>query len=513
MAVPSTSLRILRGIPWDRNYQNLRRFSSSDQQLSYMNGKILFNLGDDFGYITKENNAIRVEKSQGDLLGANYIMYKNTSYRDKWFYAFITKIEYVSDGTSYIYYEEDYYQTWLFEITFGQCFVEREHSATDNIGDNTVPEGLETGPYVTAGNIENVGFFSTSGKIGNRGALNYCALVTEIKDSDGNWKNTTSTVNGIFNVLSVQFFETQSALVNFIQDYIDAGKVSDILSITQVPAIFKESNIGGTGTDTFSFNPNITNIDGYTPKNKKLFCSPYNFVMVTNGSGQSLQLKYELFYDSAYNLTIQCAASPIPGSILYPSSYENTGGNAYYNTITLNGFPTCGVTSDSFLAWWAQNKVGYFANAGLNAISAGVNISSGNYVGAATGILSSITGNIATLEQHYMAPDSASGIASAGSLQYSCGLSDFFIVKRCIRAEYAKIIDDYFQRFGYKTNRTKVPNITGRPYFNFVKTTDAEISGNLPIEAKERIQGALNAGTTFWHTNNICMYDVDNSPS
>ena len=203
MPIPSTSLKILRGIPWDRNYQNLRKFSSSAQQLEYMNGKVLFNLGDDFGYITKENNAIRVEKSQGELLGADYIMYKNTGYRNKWFFAFITKIEYVSDGTSYIYYEEDYYQTWMFEMTFGQCFVEREHSATDNIGDNTVPEGLETGPYVTAGNVENIGFFSTSGKIGARGALNYCALVTEIKDADGNWQNTTSTVNGIFNVLSV----------------------------------------------------------------------------------------------------------------------------------------------------------------------------------------------------------------------------------------------------------------------------------------------------------------------
>ena len=299
----------------------------------------------------------------------------------------------------------------------------------------------------------------------------------------------------------------------FIQDYIDAGKVADILSITQVPAIFKESNIGGTGTAILSFTPNISTIDGYTPRNKKLFCSPYNFVMVTNGSGQTLQLKYELFYDSAYSVTIQCAASPIPGAILYPTSYENTGGNAYYNTITINGFPTCGVTSDAFLAWWAQNKVGYFVGAGVSGLNAGLSMASGSFGSGASGLLSSILGNISTLESHYMAPDSTSGIASAGSLQYSCGLSDFFIVKRCIRAEYARIIDDYFQRFGYKTNRTKVPNITGRPYFNFVKTTDAEITGNLPIEAKERIQGALNAGTTFWHTNDICVYDVDNSPS
>ena len=30
-----------------------------------------------------------------DLLGYNYCMYKNDSYQDKWFYAFITDIKYV----------------------------------------------------------------------------------------------------------------------------------------------------------------------------------------------------------------------------------------------------------------------------------------------------------------------------------------------------------------------------------------------------------------------------------
>ena len=30
----------------------------------------------------------------------NYCMYKNDSYKDKWFYAFITDIKYINDGMS-----------------------------------------------------------------------------------------------------------------------------------------------------------------------------------------------------------------------------------------------------------------------------------------------------------------------------------------------------------------------------------------------------------------------------
>ena len=69
-------------------------------------------------------------------------MFQNTSFGIKWFYAFITNVEYINNETSEITIEIDVMQTWHFDYTVNQCFVEREMAATDDIGGNLVPETL-----------------------------------------------------------------------------------------------------------------------------------------------------------------------------------------------------------------------------------------------------------------------------------------------------------------------------------------------------------------------------------
>lgn len=47
-------------------------------------------------------------------------------------------------------------QTWFFDVTLEQCFVEREHVMNDTIGANLQPEPVDLGDYVYDG-------FTTSG--------------------------------------------------------------------------------------------------------------------------------------------------------------------------------------------------------------------------------------------------------------------------------------------------------------------------------------------------------------
>lgn len=61
-----------------------------------------------------------------DLLEYNYVMYLNENYTNKWFYAFITNMEYVTDFNTKIYISTDVFQTWQFNFTFKQSFIERE---------------------------------------------------------------------------------------------------------------------------------------------------------------------------------------------------------------------------------------------------------------------------------------------------------------------------------------------------------------------------------------------------
>lgn len=67
------------------------------------------------------------------------------------------------------------------------------------------------------------------------------------------------------------------------------------------------------------------------------------------------------------------------------------------------------------------------------------------------------------------------------------------------KTEYLKIIDDYFTMYGYKVNSVKIPNITGRPNWNYVKTINANILGNIPQEDIQELKNIFDNGVTFWH--------------
>ena len=53
-------------------------------------------------------------------------MYQNNNYTNKWFYAFITNMQYENNGTTLISIATDVWQTWQFDITWKQSFIERE---------------------------------------------------------------------------------------------------------------------------------------------------------------------------------------------------------------------------------------------------------------------------------------------------------------------------------------------------------------------------------------------------
>jgi hypothetical protein len=67
-----------------------------------------------------------------------------------------------------------------------------------------------------------------------------------------------------------------------------------------------------------------------------------------------------------------------------------------------------------------------------------------------------------------------------------------------IKSEYAKIIDNYFDMFGYKVCRVKEPNTNHRAKYWYTKTIDANIDGGVPGKDLQKIKEAYNNGITFW---------------
>ena len=86
-----------------------------------------------------------------------------------------------------------------------------------------------------------------------------------------------------------------------------------------------------------------------------------------------------------------------------------------------------------------------------------------------------------------------------------------------IRPEYAEIIDNYFSCFGYAIHKVKVPDITSRQQWNYIKTKGCTIKKNVennkavPMEAERAICAIFDKGITFWHNPyNIHNYNLNN---
>ena len=87
-------------------------------------------------------------------------------------------IEYVNNVTADVYYEIDSIQSWLKDITFSMCFVEREHMSDDTIGKHTVPEQVEIGSYVFDTSLTDYGHCSLFDNNGSNWSIIVVATVT-----------------------------------------------------------------------------------------------------------------------------------------------------------------------------------------------------------------------------------------------------------------------------------------------------------------------------------------------
>ena len=123
---PDTEIRVLRNVPLDNTYEHAIGWTERTQQTDYFKSKTKFTFSKQT-YQRLQRGKMRVEKPAESLYDCNYLMYQNTAFGTKWFYAFITGVEYVNNITSEITFEIDPLNTWYFDWSFGDCFVEREN--------------------------------------------------------------------------------------------------------------------------------------------------------------------------------------------------------------------------------------------------------------------------------------------------------------------------------------------------------------------------------------------------
>lgn len=97
---------------------------------------------------------------------------------------------------------------------------------------------------------------------------------------------------------------------------------------------------------------------------------------------------------------------------------------------------------------------------------------------------------------------------SGGSQLFGSRLPQTRFYHAHIRDDEAKRVDEQLTMYGYATNRVKVPNFSGRRYWNFVKTQGCTVSGNAPCDSLSAIGKILDSGITFWHGDYVGNYRI-----
>lgn len=287
MAVtPQTNIRLLK-TPFEIDNKNQLTFASENAQKTYFLS-LPYIVEDNCTYQRKDN-VIRFPAHIDNILDYNYVMYQNEAYTNKWFYAFITKMEYVNDNLTLISIETDVFQTWQFDIIYKKMFVEREHVSNDAVGLHTLPEGLETGEYI----IDSVEHDTS---------LNDLVYIIQTLKSTTGEDLLATNYGGIYLAGGAYICPNISVFINTIQglsayeNVILGAYVIPSSIITNTSQDLKYSGQASPNTITKTFDKPST-INGYAPKNKKLLTFPYCFMNVSNNNGSTNSLRYEDFHD------------------------------------------------------------------------------------------------------------------------------------------------------------------------------------------------------------------------
>lgn len=495
---PGSKIYILKDVPLDNTYQHTIYFSSKSAQESYFAGKSKYKLtAQSYQRLQRGFSAVNINAN--DIYDCNYIMFQNTPYGDKWFYGFITSVEYVNDNMSTVSFEVDVMQTWFFDYELGECFVEREHSKTDKIGDNIIDEDIDTGEYVVLNQFHS--------PINDSG---YCAVVASIYDE--NYEPYGGTVyQNIFSGLCYIPFdipEEGEQLVDYILN--NNFKRDGVVCIFMMPK--KLVDIANVYEEMPVVIGRANNLDGYIPRNKKLFTYPYSFLYVSDKSGNSATYRYE-FFTSKDNprLAISGDYSPSCSATIFPKGYIQGDIDCRF---TITGWPQCAFSADTYRAWVAQNGLSTSINIGT---SAGASVASMmgtanpfKIAGHAANLLGNVFGSLAAIHGRSTSPLQNKG-SQGSSLLMALGELDFFIANKSVTASYAKIIDDYFDMFGYATHQVKVPNRNVRPHWCYTKTVGCVATGSVPGGDMNKICSIYDNGITFWKNGSeIGNYSLDN---
>ena len=512
-------------------------------------------------YVRPERGWFDIDAYAPSIRYGNYGMFANPD--DRRYYFDITGVEYVNENVTRVHFSIDLLATYMFDYARTSQRVLREHVDDDTVGANIQPEPVGTG------DLTYTWFRRTSSQPAMSVGSNYdfdlresAVFVFAGDQADGN-KVYSGVLDGTIEgaccwVIPVPIQDDGSYFTATLTDWLwvmnRSNNAESIVAMTMYPLDMVPSTIDRyTATPVFGeqgdlFNTkNITfkainddevnDLNGYTPRNNKLYTYPYCFMRVSNNKGQYHDYRYEFFgaapETGKYTFVLKGSADPAGDIWCMPAQYNSGVAGQTDEAISLGGIPQISWTFNSYQNWLAGNAgslamnllstaamfipgvgigvkvasaagkalaVGNTTRRFLSAAGTGASMARGVAADAARASMRQSWAEIPGLAKGAAALGAAQGISSAGNLAatlydqsnvpdavrgqatnpstLAVGAYGFTFMGMGVRPEFAKCIDDFFQVYGYAVNENKVPNETGRKNFNFVQTENAAFRAN-----------------------------------
>lgn len=515
---PNGKVIILSGVPVDPTQTDVPWFASAGAQESFFKGftlktysKVSFMRVNTSVPQSAQGNTgsprtastIRVPTNAAELYSANYLMFQNTSYSNKWFYAFVETVNPLSDNATEITYQIDDMQTWQFDFTVGACPLKREHI---DVGHDVIGANVEPEPFTCNKITAFKGVISCKPKI--------CALVTT--NGEGTEAAEPYKYGSFVAGCEVKVMDAGTAsLKTFLNEYVASKNMSAIITmysfleplanVVTIPLKMLEFvGRGSFGGQTW---------DGGGLKNKKIFTSQFINYVISTVDGELHEFDPEGF--GQVDATISINPSSYPWlKVLDPQNYYALSSDTQIAQVSHRKGISLGITIPFGGTSWATDLDVAVSKGILKVAAAALTGgSAGGFLGGmshafAAGLRSE--GEILATNANPMRSQGVGGDYSATQgAEFVEGLSagaGIHFGVNAIPSTQAQEIDQFFTYFGYATNDVAVPNGVQhgdplrRPIFNYVQTDGCIFSDcSCPADSASNIKKIFDKGVRLWH--------------
>ena len=286
-------------------------------------------------------------------------------------------------------------------------------------------------------------------------------------------------------------------------------------------------------------NANLGKVKRDFTQESKLLQSPYTKVSLYSTVTGGIDYKPQLLSEASTPIYVQSPLTNTGTFSIFAYWYNGDKENSFEKTV-INTPPSLPLVTNAYTDYMTQNKASLQANKNMSYLQSGAGLIGAGVAGAtaiATGggsllVGGALLGGASALSNAFETVTKSIAterdLSNTSNMQSSTGNDGMFDIQTTygdVKYYYVSLeqtllnkIGDYFAMYGYKQSKLITPNIRNRYYYNFLKTSECNITNSnnsaIPKEDFNRIKTIYNNGVSTWHIDrtgvNVGDYSMNN---